>query len=382
MAGETLSPNMNLVLPGVGVTPGPTYASDLNSSLTILDSHNHSAGSGVQITPNGMNISSDLSMGSNNLTLIRSLRLSNQGSPLALASDLGCVYESGGNLYFNNSTGGQVQITSGTSVNSGAGSITGMTAGVSVVYSAGVFTFQSAANVAANLDIQSIVLRNSSASSNGMTVFPPATMAADFTITLPTIPASGTKFVRMSGNGTDGAMNASVEVDSSTIEISTNVLQVKNSGITQPKLYTRTFAQSVAAGNVAANTGATQFSFTSTTLVDTGVNCTIVTTGRPVLIIIGAASGNTGQSGNNIAHLWQNNSAQGFLQVQRDGSEVWSTKFGYQGGSDPAVFLPLLQCVDVPSAASHVYTLFAYLGNHNGSTGGEAWGMALTAFEL
>src|SRR6185437_5151905 len=111
MANFTTSPNMNLVIPTVGVDPGPDWASNINSSLTILDGHDHSSGKGVQITPSGINISSDLTMVQNNLTNVRSIRLFPQTSPLALPTDVGALYESGVDLYYNDANGNQIQIT-------------------------------------------------------------------------------------------------------------------------------------------------------------------------------------------------------------------------------------------------------------------------------
>src|SRR4051812_5012966 len=102
MANETTSPNMLLPIPGVGLTDGPTFATDINYCLTIIDSHNHSSGNGVQITPAGININSDLSFGSNNAISLRTARYTSQASLIpASGSDLDCVYVSGVDLYYN-----------------------------------------------------------------------------------------------------------------------------------------------------------------------------------------------------------------------------------------------------------------------------------------
>ena len=81
---------MSLPVPGVGNEDGPQWATDLNNCLGILDQHNHSSGSGVQINPGGLNLNSDVTLLSNNLIAIRSLRFTSQGSPLGLGPDLGC----------------------------------------------------------------------------------------------------------------------------------------------------------------------------------------------------------------------------------------------------------------------------------------------------
>ncbi len=201
MPGETYSPNMNLVLPGVGVTAGPQYATDLNASLTIIDAHTHSPGSGAQITPAGLNINADLPMAVNNLIEARSARFSAQSSPLALASDLGCVYVSGVDLYYNDSSGNQVRLTQSGAVAGTPGSIANLVSPASASYVAlsSSFVFQSGATTAGNLDGASVILRNLTPSSYGMTLSPP-TLSADVTVTLPAVPAA-TSFMSINSSG-------------------------------------------------------------------------------------------------------------------------------------------------------------------------------------
>ena len=79
--------DMNLPIPVVGVDPGPDWALNINSCLTIIDSHDHSCGKGVQITPNGLNINSTLTVNGNDVINFRSVRFAIQAS-VAGASDL------------------------------------------------------------------------------------------------------------------------------------------------------------------------------------------------------------------------------------------------------------------------------------------------------
>ena len=76
----TISPNMSLIIPGVGSEAGPTYAQDVNNSLTIIDQHSHVAGSGVPITPSAININALLSMNGYALGSAAYLNLSAQVS--------------------------------------------------------------------------------------------------------------------------------------------------------------------------------------------------------------------------------------------------------------------------------------------------------------
>ena len=112
--------NMEMVLPTVGVTVDPTWASNLNDALTNkVDLHNHTTGLGVQVPTAGLNINADLSFQSNDATNLRSLSLNNNVATLP-SGDVRAVYASGGNLYYNNNSGVAVQITDGASLDTGS----------------------------------------------------------------------------------------------------------------------------------------------------------------------------------------------------------------------------------------------------------------------
>lgn len=267
MSGESTSAYMSLPIPGVGVTSGPTYATDVNNCLTIIDSHNHSTGSGTQITPAGINISSDLSFLSNNAILLRSMRMASQSSVLALAADLNCLFTVNGDLYYNDGSGNNVRITQSGGVAGTPGSISNLVAPASAAYVAAStkFVWQSDTNTAAIMDCGSLILRNATASSFGMTVNPPLALGADFAITFPTLPVSQ-KIMTLDNTG---AIAAAYVVDNSTIEISSNTIRVKaggittnqisaSAGITGTQIQSATITGSNIASNVAlAGTGVT-----------------------------------------------------------------------------------------------------------------------------
>lgn len=199
---SSLTPYMNLIVPGVGSEQGPIYALDINASLTLIDSHDHSPGRGVQLTPNGLNINSDLPINSNNLTVVRSVRFVNQSSPFtSLPADIGALFEIGGDFYYINSAGVQVQITSGSSIVGTAGSITGLPSGTaSASYAAGTFVWQSATSTPANMDAGSYIFRNNVANSKGLTLNPPNSMVADYSLVLPIVPGV-TSFMTLDTSG-------------------------------------------------------------------------------------------------------------------------------------------------------------------------------------
>lgn len=197
---------MGLTLPVVSNELGPAYAVEVNGDFTTLDTHDHSMGKGVPVTPAGLSITADLPFISNNATQLRSVRFIPQGAPLALASDVGCLYEVGGDLYYNDAMANQVRITQAGGVAGSPGSITGLVSPATASYSAGTQTFiwQSDVNTAANLDAGSLVLRNITANSKGLTLNPPASMSVNYSITLPNLPVSQS-FMTIDSSGTIAA---------------------------------------------------------------------------------------------------------------------------------------------------------------------------------
>lgn len=122
----TTTPNMNIVEPDVLSTPSPTWASLLNNALTTIDSHDHSTGKGVKITPSGMTISSDLPFNSNNATNLRTARFVNQTSFSPTSNDLACIYVLNNEIYYRDGVGNVVQITSGGSLNTAGFSLSSL----------------------------------------------------------------------------------------------------------------------------------------------------------------------------------------------------------------------------------------------------------------
>lgn len=252
MAGENTSNYMSLPIPGVSVTDGPQWATDLNSCLTIVDAHNHTPGSGVPITPDGLNINIDLAMQTNNLTLTRSVRFSPQLAALAGAADIGCLYESGVDLWYNDGNGNQIQITQGGGVVGSPGSITGLVSPASATYVAadGTFVWQQTASTAADMDFGSAIFRNPTASSPGVKVQAPAPLGSDYTITLPSLPAAINTFLTI---GTGGAIASAYTLDGVTLDISANQIEVKALGIGTAQLTDGSVTTAKLAGSAVTN---------------------------------------------------------------------------------------------------------------------------------
>lgn len=110
--GETTTPNMNLVIPAVGVTLGPQWASDINAALALIDAHDHSPGKGVPINASGMNIDSDLSFQNNSATNLASVNFTAQ----SITPPNNSIFESGVDLFFVDGNGNIVRLTQSGSV--------------------------------------------------------------------------------------------------------------------------------------------------------------------------------------------------------------------------------------------------------------------------
>lgn len=181
---------MNLNLPVVGPlgTLGPTWASDLNTAINSIDSHDHSTGKGKQITPSGININQTLSMNTNSLIGIVSLALNDLD---AQVTDKNYIYEYGGELWFNDDAGNLVQLTSGGTINvASIGTITGdyATSTADLTYSdiAKTFIFKQSPTVSANVDCGPVKIYQNIASSPYARIQQNAAQSTDLNWYLPT----------------------------------------------------------------------------------------------------------------------------------------------------------------------------------------------------
>lgn len=196
MPSFILTPNMNLPNPTPGVDPGPDYADNLQSSLILVDQHNHSPGHGALINPNGISINSDLTFAGNNATNLNSIQFTPRVSPLATINSL---YESGVDLWYTDTGGNQIQITKAGSVNATSAGLSSGSNTASFV--ANQLVVDSAPNTPANIVGASLLLGNNVVNSNYLTLQPPSSMPTNYSLTLPSIPGSNSFLtVDTSGN--------------------------------------------------------------------------------------------------------------------------------------------------------------------------------------
>lgn len=356
--GETISPNMQLVVPAVGITSGPQWAADIDISLGLIDSHDHTPGKGVQITPAGLNINSDLTIQTNNLTNPRSVRFAAQSSSLSGAADLGAIYESGVDLYYVDGNGNNIRLTQSGSIVGATGNISGLSAPASASYVSGSSTFvwQSAVNTSANLDAACLLQRNLTASSNAITLCAPSSLASNYSITWPASLPASTKIATFDSSGNIGDV---YDVDQSTLTISSNLLQIKNSGVNTPQLAdgSVTPAKRAALGQqISSSCGSFTTTNTSFTAV-TNLSVTITTTGRPVMLMI-ISDGTTTTS-----YINGGSAVAGFAFFRG------STQLSNYSMVGSGIIVPSssLQLLDPVAAGTYTYTLRA-----STSTGGSA----------
>lgn len=282
---------MGFPISTIAVDSGLSWEQNLNAALVVIDQHNHSPGFGQQIQPNGINISSDLSFQNNNATSLRAARFTPQVSPIPNTGlDVGELYVSGNELYYNDVTGGhQVQLTASGTVNATSSGISSGTASAS--FSAGVLVVKSSSTSYANIAAQSVLLSNSGVLSNQLTLQAP-TLSSSYSITLPPIPGASS-FVTLdtsgnlsgsipiSGGLTTGNLSASAGIVGTQLDSSANILGSQLSAT----------AGVIPSQNTSLGNGFTAVSSSSGTFSTTSGSFTAVisqnysaTTSRPVFV--------------------------------------------------------------------------------------------------
>lgn len=381
MSTTTLTPNMNLIVPTVGVNgdPGPDYGNNQNQDLFILDSHNHGPGSGVPISPSGMNISTNLNFQNNSPYNVYSVIFSVPASNSALTNLYTNTQNGGGiiDLFFNDGAGNVIAITKAGEVNATIASIPGES------YSGGTFTWVqgNGSTTPANFDIGSITIRpNTAGTTNGVIVGPPSSISSQYNVQLPIVPGA-TSIMQLDSSGN---MIATLVPDNATIIISSQVLQIgtvqtaniANLSITDAKIADSTLTKDKNAPytpQVSASSGS--FTTSSTSLVDiTNQLITITTFGNSVEIVVAAQRMFFGGSGANTFAL---------LRLFRDGTIIYTVQLDNSVSGDTTFYTPNFTYPDasiVSAPGTYVYQLQVSNGQ-----GGTTFGMTnsiLTAYEL
>lgn len=205
MANFIITPNMNLPSPVPGVDPGPDYANQQFNAMGIIDGHNHSSGSGVQISPNGLNINLALPFQNNPATGLQAC-IFNEQSSYATINSLWVGID--GNLYFNDGAADpSIQITAGGAVNATSSGISSGSATAS--FSSSVLVVNQAANTPTSIQAGSYLMGQTGVSgSNFLTLVPPSSLSGgSYSLTLPAVPVA-TNFVSIDSSGNIAAYAA------------------------------------------------------------------------------------------------------------------------------------------------------------------------------
>lgn len=368
-----LSPSMSLPIPTVGQEAGPQYGFDINSSLYLIDSHDHSPGKGVQITPNGLNINSNLDMIGNILTNAASVNFESQSGTAGLNS----IYEKGVDLYFVDGNGNDVRITQSGGVAGTPGSIANLVPPASASYVSGSSTFvwQSNTNIAANMDMGAALLRNLSPNSTfALTLQPPAALSSNYTITLPVLPVSSSFLtIDPSGNmasspsltgGITTSMIGDLQVTNAKIANTTiTAAKIANATITTAQIASATITPSNMAVVASGTTlDVATFTTTSTSFVSVGTLSTAATppVGRPVFIYATPLSPGVADPYLRLVTNGSTNFHAAYFQVCRtsDNKVVGSSYFGFNGDGTAIQIREsqsTLNCVDISDGTDSYY---------------------------
>lgn len=362
MADYNVSISMSLPIPVVGIAGGPLWATLLNTCLTTIDGHDHTPGRGVPITPNALNINTDLSMLGNSLTTIESLQFSPQTSVAAS----GALYEIGDDLYYRDGGGTEIRMTALGGIAGTPGSIAGLVPPASATYTSGTFVWQADAGIAANMDFGSANLRNTTPNSTfALTLRPPSGLPNNYAITLPSLPAT-TRVLSITNTGTmaAGVANAIITAD------------ITDANITLPKMATNSVDTPQIVDNAVTivkqgpiDTQGVAFSATIPASAGfIGVATFIITApkaDRPILFFLtgnGAGNGAVVPSGETMTVI-----------VIRDGSTtIASTTAASPAAGGSTTFPITLTIPDTVSAGPHSYTLQASL---TGGSPGSIFGV-------
>ncbi len=339
MANFTVSPNMGLVVPTPGEDPGPDYATNNSNSLNIIDGHTHSNGSGVQITPSGININADLPINSNNLTLINTTRYNNLSASLAGTSpNIACTYFAANDFFVNDGAGNVVQITMSGAVNATSSGISSGTA--SAAFSGSVLVVNSNTNTPANIQCGSVLIGNNVVSSKFATLQCPSALGADYSLTLPpTNTSGGTAFLTYD---TSNNMATGVAVTGGI-----DTANIANGAITTAKIAAGAVTASKITANYALSSSSASFSTSSVSAVQiTALNVSLTTSGGPVWI-------NFLNDGSGTSYIGAALGNNGFYGIHRNGTPIASLQTSYI--TSPGA----LNFIDYGApAGSNAYTFF------------------------
>jgi len=344
---------MGLIIPDLS-EPGPAWATELINALETFSSHNHTPGAGALIPISALEITQDINFNNYNINALRALRLNNNSATLTTPLDYNCIYTYGGDLYYNNSTGFPIQITSGNSINaSSLGGIGGDYVGSTALelYSASneSFKFWSNTDIFAKIECGPITIRGTTgANAPGVILQAPAGLSSSYNIVLPSSAPQSLKLMTMDASG---IMASDTWIDNSTIGVSANNFYVMS--VPRAKLVSVNYGLSASSGV----TGIAAVNNAMTAVQNMSV--TLTTTGKPVMLrIIIDGADHTADTQKTSQICGTNNNYDGIkIGVYRDAALVGygivtaANSSGYYGLNKEFSF------IDTPNAGTYTYSV-------------------------
>jgi hypothetical protein len=379
---------MGLPIPIVGVDTGPNWANGINNCLNVIAEHTHAAGSGVQITPSGLNINAPLLFNGNPIQTAAYINMLPQG-PGVLTPINDSIYISGVDLFFRDGAGNTIRITQGGNVLASSSGISLGTA--SAAFVGNTLTVIQAPGVPAPIDAATYILRYNGSYptivGSGIALQAPVSIISSYALTFPN------QLPSVNGSALTSNLGGNLSF-SSPDQIGSNMTAVGADAIGQSmtslgannvaNVRTRTVASTVPAGGVAisASSGVFVVNGNVSQLVP-GLSVTITTRGRPVYLSL-TADGTT-----NGAFIGGNNTSQSvttaFYAFLRNGSTIGAqeTFLSAPGSGSCRNWIPpgSLSMIDFPAAGTYTYTLSMSASNALGDQAFIEYSK-LVAFEL
>lgn len=350
---STNTPNMKLIQSTINVDSGLLWEQNLNSSLTTIDQHNHTLGSGVQITPDGINVSKAFPFNNQPITGLQALLFTDQSA----LSTLNALYTINGELWYNDPTQ-PVQITSNGGVNALSSGITSGSA--TAAFNSSILVVNQAANTPANIQAGSYFMGQAGVSgSNYLTLNPPSALSSGgYTLTLPTRPAS-TKFLTIDSSGTISTVSSvqPTQIAASSLTGS----QLASQTVAGSNMVNGTVTATQLAASQAVSSSSGSFSMSGTTYTQvTNFSVTITSAGRPIMIQA-ISDGNGTNPGKVEIQVNPGTDYTGFYQIKRNGSVIAQANLGTligASGNQSVTFPPsVINHIDVVAAGTYTYTV-------------------------
>lgn len=360
-----ITPYMSLNLPTVGLSPSPTWASDLISAIYAVDAHNHN-GVGVKLTQAALQITDQLNLQTNALANASRVGLSQLSASLG-SNYQGQLYRVGNDLYYNDGAGVTIRITSSGAIDVGSvGGITGLASPASVSYSSvsKTFKFEQDSNYAATILSGNLAIRENAAGvTNTVTLMSPSSLASSYSLTLPGALPSTQSVLQLTTGGVITPSNTISSLSVGTLSVTSSLtsaaatingaLDFSGGSIAAASAnkvidaYTRPTGSSVGVRGVAIASADSGFwSTTSQTSVDvSNQSVTITTSGRPVRITF------------NGGHLGIDGQGWAAFELYRGSTLISTTTVK----ANTLCYIPgsSISHIDMPAAGTYTYKLMA-----------------------